>query len=93
MPTATLTSKGQITIPLPLRISLGLHAGSKLDFIREDNGFKVIPVTSAVASSLKGRFAGRTARSVSIADMDEAIASEAVSRHRAVSAKRKPQKI
>ena len=92
MPTATLTSKGQITIPLPLRISLGLHAGSKLDFIREDKGFRVIPVTSAVASSLKGRFAGRAARSVSIADMDEAIASEAASRNRVTNTRLKPKK-
>lgn len=29
---ATLTSKGQITIPLPIRLKLGLKAGQCLDF-------------------------------------------------------------
>lgn len=28
MPTATLTRKGQITIPLAVRTALGLHAGT-----------------------------------------------------------------
>ena len=29
---ATLTSKGQVTLPKPIRDKLGLKAGSKLDF-------------------------------------------------------------
>ena len=29
---ATLTSKGQITIPLPIRLKLHLKAGDTLDF-------------------------------------------------------------
>lgn len=82
MPTATLTSKGQITIPLAVRTALGLHAGSKLDFVMEEDGFKVVPLRHA-ATTLKGRFAGRVAQAVSLAAMDEAIASEAASRHRA----------
>lgn len=84
MPTATLTSKGQVTIPLSLRTVLGLHAGSKLDFIQDENGFKVIPVASGAALSLKGRFAGRVSRPVSIADMNDAIGAEAASLQRAI---------
>lgn len=84
MPTATLTSKGQITIPLALRTALGLHAGSQLDFIREDGGFRAVPVHSGTPASLKGRFRGRTAAHVSVADMDEAIAFEAAASHRAI---------
>lgn len=84
MPTATLTSKGQITIPLPLRTALGLHAGSKLDFIREDDGFKVVPVHGAASASLKGRFSGRASGAVSIDDMNEAVAAEAASQHRSI---------
>jgi antitoxin PrlF len=83
-PTATLTSKGQITIPLQLRTVLGLHAGSKLDFIQEDGGFKVIPVANGASTRLKGRFAGRVSKPVSIAEMNEAVASEAAARHRLV---------
>lgn len=81
MPTATLTSKGQVTIPLTLRTALGLHAGAKLDFVQQDDGFKVIPLRSE-ASGLKGRFSGRVAQTVSLADMDDAIAAEATARNR-----------
>lgn len=84
MPTATLTSKGQITIPLTLRLVLGLRAGSKLDFIRDEDGFRVVPVHSGAAASLKGRFAGRASGPVSIADMNEAVAAEATSLRRAI---------
>jgi antitoxin PrlF len=80
-PTATLTSKGQITIPLPLRAALGLHTGSKLDFIQEDGGFKVIPVANSASTRLKGRFAGRVSKPISIAEMNEAVAVEATARH------------
>lgn len=83
MPTATLTSKGQITIPLAVRTALGLHTGTKLDFVVEEDGFKVVPLRNA-ATTLKGRFAGRVAQTVSLAAMDEAIAAEAASRHRAI---------
>jgi antitoxin PrlF len=81
MSTATLTSKGQITIPLALRTALGLHAGSKLDFVPAQDGFMVVPLRTATAT-LKGRFSGRAAKPVSVADMDEAIAVQASARHR-----------
>lgn len=84
MPTATLTSKGQITIPLALRAALGLHPGSRLDFIREDGGFRAVPVHSGAPASLKGRFKGRVAVPVSLAEMDEAIASEVAASRRAI---------
>ncbi len=80
MPTATLTSKGQITIPLSLRVALGLHAGVKLDFVQSEDGFKVVPLRNASAA-LKGRFAGRVARPVSMAAMHDAVAAEAAARH------------
>ena len=80
MPTATLTSKGQITIPLAVRTALGLHPGAKLDFVLDQDSFKVIPLRSGVPS-LKGRFAGRAASPVSLAMMDEAIVAEAVVRY------------
>ena len=80
MPTATLTSKGQITIPQAVRAALGLHAGTKVDFVPVADGFKLVPHRNE-ASSLKGRFAGRVARPVSIAAMDQAIAAEATLRN------------
>ena len=80
MPTATLTSKGQITIPQAVRTALGLHAGTKVDFVPVADGFKLIPIRNEGAS-LKGRFAGRVTKPVSIATMDQAIAAEAAERN------------
>ena len=80
MPVATLTSKGQITIPQAVRIALGLHTGTRVDFVPVADGFMIVPLHNEVAS-LKGRFAGRVARPVSIAAMDQAIADEAAEGH------------
>lgn len=74
MPTATMTSKGRITIPSDVRQAMGLRAGTKVDFVPAGDGFKVVALRTE-ASSLKGRFAGRTARPVSIEEMDRAISS------------------
>ncbi|MDR1426352.1 MAG: AbrB/MazE/SpoVT family DNA-binding domain-containing protein [Bifidobacteriaceae bacterium] len=38
METATVTSKGQITIPVEVRRKLRIQAGSQLDFIEEKPG-------------------------------------------------------
>jgi AbrB family looped-hinge helix DNA binding protein len=80
MTTATMSSKGQVTIPLDLRNALGLHAGARLDFVREGETLKVVKLTDS-AAALKGRFAGRVARAPSVADMDDAIAQELAHRH------------
>lgn len=77
MPTSTITSKGQITVPLAVRHALGLQAGDKVDFVPIEGGFKVVALKSDV-SALKGRFAGRVTRPVSIEEMQEAIQAEAV---------------
>jgi antitoxin PrlF len=81
MPTATLTSKGQITVPQAVRQALGLHAGTKVDFVPVADGFKVVPLHAAGGAGLKGRFSGRTAKAVSIEAMNEAVAAEASARH------------
>lgn len=80
MTTATLTSKGQITVPRNVRLALGLHAGTKLDFVATKDGFKVVPLR-AQTPALKGRFSGRTAKPVTLEAMDEAIADEASLRY------------
>lgn len=58
-----------------MRAALGLHAGAKVDFVPVADGFKLVPLRNE-ASSLKGRFAGRVAKPVSLAAMDQAIAAE-----------------
>lgn len=76
MATTTVTSKGQITLPRDVRRALGLDAGDKVDFVAVEGGFKLVPLRKDVRA-LKGRFADRVKRPVSIEEMDEAIAQSA----------------
>ncbi len=76
MTTATLTSKGQLTLPKDVRIELGVGPGDRVDFVRmEDGNFAVIPATMPV-KRLKGILRKR-AKPVSLDAMDRAIASGA----------------
>lgn len=73
MPSATVTSKGQITIPVEVRADLGLDAGDRVEFIRNEGtgGYEVIPAILPV-QSLKG-IVPKPKKPVSIAQMNEAI--------------------
>ncbi|MBN2370924.1 MAG: AbrB/MazE/SpoVT family DNA-binding domain-containing protein [Vicinamibacteria bacterium] len=56
MPTATTTSKGQITIPREVREHLHLEAGQRIEFIIDEAGqVTIIPATLDVRS-IKGIF-------------------------------------
>jgi antitoxin PrlF len=79
MPTATLTSKVRITLPRAVRTALGLAVGQKIEFLPEGDSFRVVAVRTDVAV-LRGRFAGRVKKPVSIAEMDAAIAAGATRR-------------
>ena len=73
MTAATLTSKGQLTLPKDVRAAMGVGPGDRVDFIRmEDGNFAVLPATHSV-KSLKGIIA-QPKTSVSLSDMDKAIA-------------------
>jgi antitoxin PrlF len=72
MSTATLTSKGQITIPLQVRLKLGLEAGDRVEFVELAPGeFALKPATEDVRS-LKGMIR-RPTSPVSIDAMNAAI--------------------
>jgi len=73
MPSATMTSKGQITIPVEVRTQLGIDTGDRVEFIRnEETGrYEIIPATVPV-QALKG-IVPKPKKPVSIADMNEAI--------------------
>jgi antitoxin PrlF len=90
MSTATLTSKGQITLPQTVRQALGVGAGDKLDFVADaQGGFRVVPLRQDVRE-LKGRFAGRNAAPVSTQAMAEAVQAEAAERRSKRAARAKP---
>jgi AbrB family looped-hinge helix DNA binding protein len=54
MPSATLTSKGQITLPKAIRDLLRLDAGDRVDFIVRDDGTVVLRPATLDVRDLKG---------------------------------------
>lgn len=73
---ATLTSKGQVTIPKAVRDALHLRTGDRLDFIVEADGtVRVLPITGSV-NRLKGLLP-KPARALTLEEMDDAIAKGA----------------
>jgi len=54
MPSSTLTSKGQLVIPKPIRDLLGLKPGDALDFVVQETGDVLIRPTVEDIRKLKG---------------------------------------
>lgn len=54
MATATLTSKGQLVIPKPIRDYLHLHPGDTLDFLVKESGEVLIRPAIENVRNLKG---------------------------------------
>lgn len=72
MPTATLTSKGQITIPVSVREGLGVNTGDRVEFVEVAPGrYEFIAATRSV-TALKGMFR-KPRKAVSIEEMNAAI--------------------
>jgi len=76
MPTATMTTKGQVTVPKEVRDRLGLDAGSVLSFIPRDDGYLVMAKTGS-ARDLCG-ILPRPVRAVSLEEMEAGIAAGAM---------------
>lgn len=72
MSEATLTSKGQITIPADVRRALGVSAGERLVFTHLEDGTTVMRAKKRSIVELKGMFkrAARGRRKVAIEDMN-----------------------
>ncbi|HET7893379.1 MAG TPA: AbrB/MazE/SpoVT family DNA-binding domain-containing protein [Candidatus Sulfotelmatobacter sp.] len=77
MASATITSKGQITIPAKVRNALGLDAGDRIEFVEiGEKEFCIVPATGSIRE-LNGLFKRRRNKPVSLAEMDRAIAKGA----------------
>ena len=72
-PRATMTSKGQFTMPKALRDELNLKAGDSIEFVREGSRYFVRPRTGRLVD-LAGILGNPLGRPVSIEEMDEGIA-------------------
>jgi len=75
MATATVTSKGQITIPSPVRTDLHIGPGDRVEFVRIAEGrYEVVAATQDV-KNIRGLVNAK--RSVTIDEMNEAIHKKA----------------
>jgi antitoxin PrlF len=72
---ATLTSKGQITIPVEVRRKLDIHKGDRVSFVYSEGRCEIVAMHHSVRD-LKGVLP-KPAKRLSLADMDAAIADGA----------------
>ena len=72
MPVATLTSKGQITLPVELRERLRLVAGDRVSFDRQSDGSYLVRPLKGDIRRLKG-VVPKPARPVTSEAMDRAL--------------------
>lgn len=73
MPTATLTSKGQVTIPKSVRDLMHIDAGDQIDFIVTDRGDVLVRSVSLDVRELRGLLRRSRKRSVTVEQMNAAI--------------------
>ena len=73
MTMATMTSKGQITIPKEIRDNLLLRNGDKIDFIITDTGEVLLRPLTRRVDDIFGRLHKPGTPPLSVADMDSAI--------------------
>ena len=77
MVTATVTSKGQITIPKAVRNSLRLRTGDRVEFVVQGRSEAVLKTVTRTVDEVFGilRKPGRPQKTIE--EMDEAIARKA----------------
>ena len=69
---ATITSKGQLTLPKEIRKILNLHSGNKVEFmIDSDGNVKMVPIKSSI-KDIKG-IVPKPMKVVSLDEMQDAI--------------------
>ena len=73
MPTATLTSKGQITLPRKVREHLGVSTGDVVDFIIDGTGEVRVRAGDVDVAELRGLLRTPGRRAVTVEEMDAAI--------------------
>ena len=72
MTTATITSKGQVTIPKDVRTRLGIGTGDRLEFVEiQDGVFQIVAATRDV-HTLKG-IVPKPKEPVTIKKMNQAV--------------------
>jgi AbrB family looped-hinge helix DNA binding protein len=73
MPTATVTSKGQVTIPKQIRERLRLKKGARVRFSENADGSVTLRAGSRSIFDMVGVLKPRHGRHVTVEEMNEAI--------------------
>lgn len=73
MPSSTITTKGQTTIPKAIREHLGVDVGDRVDFVIQPDGTIVVEPAVRQVGALEGLLAMKGQRPVSLDAMREAI--------------------
>jgi antitoxin PrlF len=73
MPSATVTSKGQLTLPKAIRDLLRLGAGDRVDFIVKDDGTVVLRPATVDVRELKGLLHRKGLTPLSVEEMNAII--------------------
>jgi len=73
MPSSTITSKGQTTIPKEVREHLKLQSGDQIDFLIRQDGTVVLRPATLHVRELKGILHRKNMKAISVDTMNEAI--------------------
>lgn len=73
MPTATVTSKGQVTIPKAVREILRVDTGDQVDFVLTERGDIIVRGVGLDVRELRGLLKRPGRRAVSVEEMNAAI--------------------
>ncbi len=77
-----LNSKGQVTIPAPLRVKHGLHEGDEIEVIEEGNALRIVRVDGALTrgqrlvSHLRGQGTARETQGMTTDQLMELLRGE-----------------
>ena len=50
-------AKGEVVIPKRIREDVGLQPGTAVEFVRDGDGVRIVPVGAAATRGLRGRYA------------------------------------
>jgi antitoxin PrlF len=78
---ATITSKGQVTVPKGIRDQLHIEVGTQLDFSINDDGTICVRPLNRNALSIVGILKKPGQPAVSVEQMDDAVAAAATGRY------------
>jgi AbrB family looped-hinge helix DNA binding protein len=74
MPSSTITSKGQVTVPKEIREYLRLKPGDRIDFVKEDSGRISLQAINTDFLSMRGILKSKRKEPLSVEEINEVIA-------------------